>query len=63
MVGPLITMADDDEINFFMTWFPKKEDYEEEIMVGTLDMLSLWVMIIYTVVKKVLKQSLFECMK
>jgi len=33
MVGPLITMADDDEINFFMTWFPKKEDYDEEIVV------------------------------
>ena len=41
MVGPLITMADDDEINFFMTWFPKKEDYDEEIVVGSLDMLSL----------------------
>ena len=32
MVGDMNLMSDE-EIEFFMTWFPKKEDYEIEIQV------------------------------
>ena len=32
MVGDMNLMTDE-EINFFMTWFPNKADYEEEITI------------------------------
>ena len=32
MVGDM-NLLSDEEINFFMTWFPNKADYEEEITI------------------------------